>query len=115
MRALSRDMVSSVEDNFEAEGRPKKWKKLKASTIKQRKKQGTWPGRMLQRSAGGLANTITSSSTNTEATVGSNKPYAPYLQSGTKKMVARPFLNFTQSDVKDFEDTITNHLTRGAA
>jgi len=150
MRALSRDMVSAIEDNFEEEGRPKKWKKLKASTINQRKKQRTWPGRILQRSAGGLANSISGSHTKDTATAGTNKKYAaihnyggtikhpggtPYITTkkgaifmkkdgkypkGTKftkahdiKMPARPFMDFTQSDVKDFEDTITNYLTKG--
>lgn len=119
MRSISRDMVSAVEDNFEQEGRKPKWKKLKASTIKQRiikqrKKKGKWPGRILQMS-GRLINSISSKHTNKEAIVGANVFYAPFLQKGTAKMEARPFLKFTQSDITQFENTITNHLGRGVS
>lgn len=48
MRNIADIMQDSVEENFEKEGRPEKWEKLKPSTIKQRSKKGYWQGRILQ-------------------------------------------------------------------
>ena len=39
----------SIGKTFEQEGRPKKWKPLAKSTIKQRTLAGHWPGKILQR------------------------------------------------------------------
>ena len=57
MRRAAGIMHDAVEENFEQEGRPK-WKSLAASTIKQRSKDGSWPGKVLQR-RGNLARSIT--------------------------------------------------------
>jgi len=79
-RAISLEFLSQTAANFEAQGRPK-WLGLKPSTIKQRSKEGSWPGMILQRS-GGLAASIDSGYDATSAVVGSNKVYAAIHQQG---------------------------------
>lgn len=103
MRSISVELLSHTEANFEAEGRPK-WFGLKPSTISMRTKRGTWPGRMLQVSTGGLAPSVANSvsSDATSATIGSNKVYAAMQQLGgttssrsmipNKVISPRPFL-----------------------
>lgn len=103
MRSISVELLSHTEANFEAEGRPK-WLGLKPSTISMRTKRGTWPGRMLQVSAGGLAPSVANSvsSDASSATIGSNKVYAAMQQFGgttssrsmipNKVIAPRPFL-----------------------
>ena len=54
LNAIAMELVSQTEANLAAEGRPK-WQPLAASTIAQREKHGTWPGKILQVSSGGLA------------------------------------------------------------
>lgn len=90
MRSVAGIMLRAVEDNFAEEGRPK-WKDLQPSTKLTRYKQGTWPGKILQRS-GGLAASITQSFDATSAVVGTNKVYAAINQFGgrTKPHVIRP-------------------------
>lgn len=101
MASISNELFSQTEANFAAEGRPK-WMGLKPSTIAMRTKRGSWPGRMLQISAGGLAGSISTSSDATSATVGSNKVYAAMQQLGgttssrsmipNKVIAPRPYL-----------------------
>jgi len=105
MRKAAGIMVDATEENFDQEGRPK-WKDLAKSTIKQREKEGTWPGKILQRSGGhGLAGSITRHYDATSAVVGSNLPYARIQQLGGKagrghkvEIPARPFLKLTEED-----------------
>lgn len=75
MRAISAEFLSQTEANFEAEGRPH-WMGLAPSTIRQRQRQGTWPGKILQRSAGGLAASVSPFHDSSSAGIGSNKVYA---------------------------------------
>lgn len=83
MLEISELMLDRIQENFEQEGRPA-WAPLAASTIEQRKKQGHWPGKILQRS-GSLASSFSASHDATSATVGTNKEYATTMQFGAKK------------------------------
>src|SRR5471032_2609100 len=67
-------MLSAVEDNFRAEGRPSKWVALRPSTLAARAAAGK-SGLILQRS-GHLARSITPFHSRTVAGVGTNVPYA---------------------------------------
>jgi phage virion morphogenesis protein len=71
-------MVDAVEENFKTEGGAinHQWPSLSKDRIKQRSREGTWPGKMLQITQGGLANSITPKATSSEAIVSSNKKYA---------------------------------------
>ncbi len=79
MRSVAGVMFRAAEDNFEQEGRPK-WQDLHPGTKLARTKQGTWPGKILQRSGGGLAASIVQRFDSNNAVVGSNKVYAAIHQ-----------------------------------
>ena len=116
MKNISGIMMDSVEENFEKEGRPDKWQELAKSTIKQRKKKGHWPGRILQ-VRGELASSITSYYDSDSAVVGTNKVYAAIHQFGgdagrgkKAKIPARPYLSLTTNDEKQIINEIENYL-----
>ncbi|NTU42937.1 MAG: phage virion morphogenesis protein [Nitrospirales bacterium] len=116
MRQIAGIMMRAVEDNFEAEGRPK-WPGLRPSTIKQRQREGKWPGKMLQKSAGGLASSISRRSDSSSATVGTNKVYAAIHQFGGKAgrgrkvtIPARPFLQLTDEDMGEIKDVLMRYV-----
>ena len=119
MRKAAGIMVDAVEENFEQEGRPK-WKDLAKSTIKQREKEGSWPGKILQRSGGrGLAGSITRHFDATSAVVGSNLPYARIQQLGGKagrghksEIPARPYLKLTEEDEEKIIKSFNTFLSQ---
>ena len=74
MRSISEEFRTQTEANFAAEGRPK-WLGLKPSTIDQRTRRGSWPGRIMQIS-GQLAASYSTGHDADSATIGSNKVYA---------------------------------------
>lgn len=90
MRAISQTLVDETLENFDVSGRPA-WADLSDSTKAKRTKQGTWPGQILVQSAR-LRNSITGEFDLDSAQAGTNVDYAPYLQFGTSKMPARPYL-----------------------
>ena len=107
MEAIAAELEDQAEANLAAEGRPK-WKKLSDTTTELRKKQGKWPGRMLQVS-GALARAIIGEADGDTAVigVGHDVPYAAMQQFGGKKadfpklwgdIPARPYLPFTLDD-----------------
>lgn len=113
MRRAAGIMHDAVEENFEQEGRPK-WKSLAASTIKQRSKDGSWPGKVLQR-RGNLARSITRHADAESAMVGTNLVYAAIHNFGGKagrgrkvEIPARPYLELTRDD----EDAIEKSFAR---
>ena len=122
---------AGAEANLAAEGRPK-WQPLAASTIAQREKHGTWPGKILQVSSGGLAADISTEVGSTFVRVGSGKEYAAIHQLGGEAgrgrkvhIPARPFLPFTgepdsgsgklQPEAEEaILDIVLGHLKRAA-
>lgn len=80
MRIFAGMLLDRTEENFEKQGRPK-WADLKPSTIARRKKEGTWPGKILQR-RGRLAASIRPGATRTSAWVSTNLAYARIHQFG---------------------------------
>ncbi len=101
-------MLNAVSENFLQEGSyfGDKWRPLASSTIKERKRLGFVPINILRRRAGdaGLLGSINYSATSTGVTIGSNLYYALYLQMGTKKMPARPFLPTTDLPQEVIDD-----------
>src|SRR3990172_7105702 len=81
MRQISNIMRDAVMDQFEEEGNPK-WDKLKESTIAQRKREGKWPGKILDKSQGGLKHANEPGYNNTSAWVANDKKYAAAHQFG---------------------------------
>jgi phage virion morphogenesis protein len=123
MRAIAAEFESQTEANFEAEGRPA-WLGLKPSTKAQRERQGTWPGKILQRSAGGLAPSIESAYDSSSSEIGSNKVYAAIQHLGGNAgrdhktiIPARPYLPMDalgnmQPEVEEGVMSVTNDYLR---
>jgi phage virion morphogenesis protein len=122
-------VLSSVEKNFEAEGRYEsagswrgggtRWKDLAESTKAARAKQGKWPGKKLQMSQGGLATSINKSVTKDAVTVGTNKAYGAIHQFGGQAgrgrrvtIPARPFLVVQDEDIEDMVEILDNHIAK---
>jgi phage virion morphogenesis protein len=83
-------MHRAVEDNFAAQGHPS-WQELHPGTIAGRRKAGTWPGQIMQRT-GQLAASVQMAWDNNSAVVGTNVAYAAIHQFGgqTKPHVTKP-------------------------
>jgi phage virion morphogenesis protein len=80
MRKIAADMHDAVEENFAQGGRPP-WAALAPSTIRARTRKRHWPGQVLV-VTGLLRNSISESSDNDQALVGTNVPYAAIQQYG---------------------------------
>jgi phage virion morphogenesis protein len=98
MQAVANELLSQTEINFAQQGRPA-WSPLAQITIKERTRQGSWPGRILQISPAGLAPSIQTAAGPDFARIGSNKPYAAIHQFGGQagrnhkvRIPARPYL-----------------------
>jgi phage virion morphogenesis protein len=118
MKICAGIMANAVEENFEKEGRPE-WKELAEATIKQREKEGTWPGKILQRS-GQLAASISRHYDNDKAVVSTNKVYAAIQNFGGKAgrgkkvtIPAREFMKLDEPDKEKIVKRMGDYLTRG--
>lgn len=104
MADLAQILASESELQFAQERGPvHPWSKLsEESTIPMRQRRGTWPGKMLQVSGGGLAASVQTDYGSHFASIGSNKAYAamqffggttsPKSMMPGKTIPARPFL-----------------------
>ena len=83
MADIAQAMASVTEGYFASESGPggQPWPRLAESTRRQRAREGTWPGKLLQRS-GGMAASVVPSHERTEALLSVNKPYAAIHQFG---------------------------------
>ena len=116
MKNIAGIMLDSVEENFEKEGRPKKWQELSEVTIKQRKKKGYYPCTILTM-RGELAASITSKYDDNSAIVGTNKAYAAIQQFGGNagknkivKIPARPFLMLGEKEKVEILEEVQNYV-----
>ena len=71
----------------------KPWQPWAMATLKQRMRQGNASRGLLYRT-GALLTSIQYRISNSKLTIFTNKPYGKYLQFGTPKMPARPFIGF---------------------
>lgn len=106
MADIAQALASESERQFSSESGPLgPWPDLSDETTKVfRGQRGTWPGKMLQVSAGGLAASVQTAFGRDFASVGTNKPYsAIHMFGGTtspssmipgKDIPARPYLPF---------------------
>lgn len=123
-KSISLELLAETVENFEAEGRPK-WLGLAPSTVRRRSKAGTWPGKILSVSAGGLAASVSADSGTDYARVGSNKKYAAIHQFGGKAgrgrkvtIPARAYLPIDASgnmtpDAREAAMAMVTHYLRG--
>ncbi|HFL2071832.1 phage virion morphogenesis protein [Pseudomonas aeruginosa] len=130
MRGIAAELASITEENFENEGQSgEPWPALSEVTTNRRELARTWPGQMLQVTAGGLAASITTQATDSSALVGSNKPYAAMMFFGGRRedfphlwddIPARPYLPMDtegnlQSEAEEaILDLALSHLERAA-
>lgn len=130
MRGIAAEFASITEENFEAEGQgDDPWQTLSEVTTARREATSTWPGQMLQVSAGGLAASVTTQATDSSALVGSNKVYAAMMHFGGSQeafphlwgdIPARPYLPMDaegklQAEAEDsILDLALGHLEKAA-
>lgn len=119
MKKIAGIMHDAVEQNFEEEGRPVKWKALAASTIKQREKKGYWPGKILQQS-GRMASSIEQGYTGKSAWTGTNAKQAAIQHFGGKTgrgrkvtIPERPFMKLSKEGLKEIEETLGDYIVKG--
>lgn len=113
------DLLSSIDENFQKEGRPKRWKPLKPATIKARRaKQQT--GTKILIASGGLSTSINGRVAANKIFLGSNKTQARIHNLGGKAgrgllttIPQREFLLFQKQDIKEAEKVLADHLLSG--
>jgi phage virion morphogenesis protein len=116
MQDISETLKNSVEENFAQEsarnpiGGEKRgaWDDLAPSTLQSRARANK-SGKKLQ-FTGVLLGSIQTKANNNEAMVGTNNEYARFLNDGTKKMPARPFMVVQREDVDEIRETLEEYL-----
>lgn len=122
MKASGVYMLGSIERNFQAQGRPAKWKTLAPSTLRQRRKGRGKGGPQILVNEGLLKGSVTSAdsmeTTNGSMIIGTNKVQAARMHFGYKggegrghsETPARPFLLFQTEDADAIETIFNRHL-----
>jgi phage virion morphogenesis protein len=85
------------------------WRPMAVSTIQQRMRKGTIASGLLN-DTGGLLNSISFQQTNDGLAVVASAAYATYLQNGTTKMPARPFMGWSNDDKANIINIINTRL-----
>ena len=120
LKIIGETGLTSIQRNFEEGGRPKKWKPLALSTIKQRRRQGKWPGQILVRLGfgGGLLGSISYRVTPSKVRWTAKKIYAAIQHFGGKAgrghkatIPARAYMLFQREDREDFRETLREYIT----
>lgn len=89
----------------------RRWQSWAPATADSRRKKGT-ASRGLLFDGGYLYNHFTSHATRNRVTVSNRAPYASYLQNGTSRMPARPFMGWSDDSVKGIRNIYRKHLKR---
>ena len=76
------------------------WPSLKAATIARKSSKS------ILVDTGRLLGSISHTSSGSSATVGTNVAYAGFLQSGTRKMPARPFLGISEANMSEIRSAV---------
>lgn len=134
MRRIAGHLQASAKQSFDDQKSPDgtAWKKLKPSTLKQRKKSGKVPAKILTRD-GDLARSLLADWDATSAVVGTNLAYATTHQFGAKKgqfgrfsiigtrqevpipwgnIPARPFLGISTKATTQIQDEVLSFITK---
>ena len=119
MRNIAQMMRSTVDKNFEAEGRDERgrthiWKELASSTQGRRAKYKgeAKKAHPILEFTGRLKQSINIAWGKDWAQVYTGVKYGVYHQTGTKKMPARPFMVMPKSDLRDIENYFQNWLEK---
>ena len=78
------------------------------ATIEARRSRGTFPGKGILYEFGGLFRSFKVQVGTNVVAIFSNKPYAKFLQKGTPRMPARPFLGWNRKSI----DNVKNKFVR---
>jgi phage virion morphogenesis protein len=110
MQKLVQQLHFTVDENFEKEGRPRRWRPLSIKYAAW-KRRNRYSPKILEKS-GALRRSLTEKYTNTEAIVGTNVKYAAVHQFGsTKKNIpARPFMKVTPQDISNFTNIVKQYI-----
>lgn len=133
MRPIAGVLLDASQRAFKEEKDPitgQSWPKLTKATIRQRLRQGTWPGKMLNVSPGGLAASVQADYGKDFAVVGTNKVYAPTQFFGaargafgsTKRgrpipwgnIPGRRFMGWDDSDRDEIAEIVLRRLRKSA-
>jgi phage gpG-like protein len=101
MDEIAQILLESVQRNFEEEGRPSKWDA--------RKDPGD--GHPLLNDTGNLIDSLEANVVGDIAYVTAGASYAGYLNEGTSRMVARPFLLVQDEDMDAIEELLAKHFS----
>ncbi len=108
LNEIGTDLVDSTVERFEtesdAEGRV--WVNSPAVMAIKRKRGDT----KVLAVTGRLKNSITKQVKMKSLKVGTNVEYGKYLQEGTKKMKAKPFLGISDEDKENIKDIVKKHF-----
>ena len=81
------------------------WRPWSMATLRQRIREGTTAGGLLYKT-GALYNSIKWKLTGKNLIIYSDSPYGQYLQSGTSRMPARPFLGWSKEGLNNFRERL---------
>jgi phage gpG-like protein len=105
--AGNKALLAIMDEKDDPEGRP--WTEWRESTREQRIKKGTEKTGLLWDDGTLLASIKVQAGLRT-VTVGTDTPYAKFLQDGTSKMAARPLLGWSDEDIEYAERLIALHV-----
>ena len=114
--------LTSIQQNFEEGGRPRKWKALKESTIRERRREGKWPGQILVRrgTGGGLLGSINYQVKGNKLVISAKKEYAAIHHFGGEagkgkkvKIPKRKYMMLQKQDVREMREAIADYTLRG--
>ena len=112
MDAIGFLLENSTRERFETkrDSEGVSWEQLKPATIeRKRNAKGNLRGGILV-DRGDLRKSITYFASTQSVTVGTDRPYGQYHQSGTKHMPARRFLGLSEADKTEINDFIRHFL-----
>jgi phage gpG-like protein len=106
MNAFARDLSELIEKNFDREVDPRdnKWADLKPATWARKKT------RKILTETGKLRRSIKITGDRSGIKMNASAEYAGYLQSGTSKMPARPFLGWSPKWLNLLRERIVKHV-----
>jgi phage gpG-like protein len=108
--AGNKALLAIMDEKDDPEGQP--WTEWRDTTREHRIRKGTEKTGLLW-DDGTLLASIKVQAGLRQVTVGTDVPYAKFLQEGTSKMAARPLLGWSDEDVEYAERLIALHVTGG--
>lgn len=103
-------MKNSIQQNFDAQGRPEKWQPLSPKYAAWKQKKGYSPDILIL--TGALRRSINISATAREARVFTGMKYGPIHQVGGSQIPARPFMVVQDEDISNIEDIFQRYYEK---